>query len=425
MEWLTVLRILVRVLSTFTLVILFYQVVVALCSFLKRPSKRVVDEREHTFAIVISARNEQTVIGYLVDSLLAQEYPKDKFDVYVVADNSTDNTAAVARAHGAITYERDQLDKCGKGFALQFIFDIITRQGKSYDAYCIFDADNLVDKGYLAAMNRQLCRGVEVAQGYRDIKNPSDSWVSGCYAIYFWCLSRFFLRARDNIGLSCIASGTGFMFRSDLLGREGWITNTITEDSEFSFRQILAGKKVHFAEDAVFYDEQPTAFKQSVRQRYRWAVGNLQCLKLFTPKLLTRTDRKLGMARLDLLVYLLGIPCSGLALISSVLTLIVGWAGQAHWYIIVLSGVISGLVSILAMLAHGLLTVLLERKDPRKVWKGILGWPLFLFTWMWINLAAIFYRNPIWKPVHHTRSIGIESMEQECASSLGKENTGS
>jgi len=127
---------------------------------------------------LIPAHNEEKVIANLVESLKKQNYPKDKFDIFVIADNCTDKTAEVARNAGAIVYERTDPDHKTKGYAMQWFFNKKNEEKAEYDAVCVFDADNIVDKNFIKNMNKKLCQGEDVVQGYRDIKNPSDSWIS-------------------------------------------------------------------------------------------------------------------------------------------------------------------------------------------------------------------------------------------------------
>jgi cellulose synthase/poly-beta-1,6-N-acetylglucosamine synthase-like glycosyltransferase len=157
MNLLLCLKALYALLNSITMGVLIYQVIMALMSGRRKKSKYPPCSEFNRFAVVISARNEINVIGHLLDSLNAQQYPRECFDIYVIADNCTDDTARVSREHGALVYERSNLSQCGKGYALQWIFDIIHQQKPDYyDAYCIFDADNLADKDFLMSMNRQL-----------------------------------------------------------------------------------------------------------------------------------------------------------------------------------------------------------------------------------------------------------------------------
>lgn len=130
------------------------------------------------FALVVAAHNEERVIGQMVDSLKKVNYPRDLYDIFVIADNCNDSTAAIARDKGAIVYERFNTLKRGKGYALEWIFSIIFKLDKQYDAISVFDADNVVSSNFLMEMNKQLCRGHKVIQGYIDSKNPFDSWIT-------------------------------------------------------------------------------------------------------------------------------------------------------------------------------------------------------------------------------------------------------
>ncbi len=262
-----------------------YQIVVSFCSLIKLKDKKLLIEKEHKFMAVIPAHNEESVIKNLVDSLQEQDYPRELYDIYVIADNCNDNTAKIAKDAGAIVLKRFDEEHKTKGFALNWFLQQKIEENADYDAMCVFDADNIVDKNFLKNMNKKLCQGEEVVQGYRDIKNPTDSWVSSGYAIFYWMMHRFYHLARYNLGLSPLLNGTGFMVKFDLLKPEGWQTETLTEDIEYSLINIAQGRKLGWAVDAIVYDEQPTTFKASWSQRSRWSVGHLQCMKRYTKEL--------------------------------------------------------------------------------------------------------------------------------------------
>lgn len=243
---------------------------------------RKLEDKTYRFAVVSCARNEEAVIGQLLDSLQNQRYPRECFDLFVIADNCTDDTAAVARKHGAIVLERQDKGHIGKGYALRWAFErIIGRWGDRYDAVVLFDADNLADPDFLLQTNEALCSGADVTQGYRAGKNPDASWVSGCYTLYWLGLMRFFYCARRNWGLSAQVGGTGFAFKTAAIRGDGWNTTTITEDGEFSVQQILAGNRIVPVREAVFYDEQPVTFAMSLRQRHRWVIGGMQIARRY------------------------------------------------------------------------------------------------------------------------------------------------
>ena len=269
----------VKGLSTFQQVLIWvinifwvYQFIISVTSLIKFKEKPLLIDKKHRFIIALPANNEETVIGNLIKSLKMQDYDKDLFDIYVIADNCTDNTAKIARENGAIVYERFDETKKTKGYALNWFLDKMKDKKEDYDALLVFDADNVVDKNFLNVMNKKLCQGEVLVQGYRDIKNPTDTWVSGGYAIFYWTMNRLYHLARYNMGLSPLINGTAFMVKWDMLIDEGWNTKTLTEDIEFALINISKGVKLGWAKDAIVYDEQPLTFKQSWKQRERWSV---------------------------------------------------------------------------------------------------------------------------------------------------------
>lgn len=239
--------------------------------------KRKKEKKNYTptkkFAMVVAAHNEEVVIGKLIESMLNQNYPRELFDIFVIADNCTDNTAKIARKYGVYVYERFNKDQRGKGYALEWIFDKIFKMQKKYDAIAIFDADNLVSKNWCKEINSKMLEGYKVVQGYIDSKNPNDSWIAASYSIAFWTQNRMYQLARANVGLSNQIGGTGFAIDTEILKELGWGATCLTEDLEFSCKLILNGEKVGWAHDAIIYDEKPLTLKQSWVQRRRWMQG--------------------------------------------------------------------------------------------------------------------------------------------------------
>ena len=185
-----------------------YQLIISACALIQFKEKPLIKNKKHKFMMILPAHNEASVIGALIESLQALDYPKELYDIYVIADNCTDNTAQIAKDLGAIVYERFDEKKKTKGFAMQWFLNQKIKENADYDAFCVFDADNVVDKNFLNAMNKKLCQGEEIVQGYRDIKNPADSWISAGYALFYWMMNRFYHLARYNLGLSPLINGT-------------------------------------------------------------------------------------------------------------------------------------------------------------------------------------------------------------------------
>lgn len=196
MKYLTILQ---QALVWILMVFWMYQLIIAFCALIKIKDKPLKINKKHKFMAIIPAHNEEVVIKNLIQSLHELDYPKELYDIYVIADNCTDHTANIAKENGAIVYERTDPEHKTKGYALNWFLDKILKEGHDYDAFCVFDADNLVDQNFLNVMNKKLCQGETVVQGYKDIKNPTDTWITAGYALFYWTQHKFYHLARYNV----------------------------------------------------------------------------------------------------------------------------------------------------------------------------------------------------------------------------------
>lgn len=251
----------------------------------------------HKYAVLVAARNEEAVIGNLVDSIRKQDYPAELVDIFVVADNCTDNTAAAARELGAVCYERNDTEHRTKGYALQYLVECIRKDYgiEAYEGYFIFDADNLLKRDYISRMNESFDEGQKIITSYRNTKNFDDNWISASYALHWLRTIRNEHRARSLFHLATRIQGTGFLFANELI-KNGWNYTSLTEDRAFCADAVANGYQITYNHEAVFYDEQPVDIKIAMRQRIRWAKGHLQALAETGPKLLFHIFYTGGMA---------------------------------------------------------------------------------------------------------------------------------
>ncbi|BAB81777.1 conserved hypothetical protein [Clostridium perfringens str. 13] len=284
--------------------LMLYYLFIALFGFYKKKDTKTF-EPQKKFAMLVAAHNEEVVIENLVESLKHLDYPKELYDIFVIADNCTDNTAKIARAAGANVFERFNKEKRGKGFALEWMFDKIFKMDTHYDGIAVFDADNLVDKNFLKEMNNKMCEGFKVVQGYIDSKNPQDSWITESYAIAFTSANRMLQLAKSNIGLSAQIGGTGFVIDTATLKKLGWGATCLTEDLEFSCKLILNGEKVGWAHDAIIYDEKPLTLKASWNQRKRWMQGFADVATRYGMKLLKKSIKDRSLVAFDCTLYVM------------------------------------------------------------------------------------------------------------------------
>ena len=387
-----------------------YQLIISACALIQFKEKPLIKDKKHKFMLIIPAHNESAVVGALIESLQELDYPKELYDIYVIADNCTDNTAQIAKDLGAIVYERFDEKKKTKGFAMQWFLNQKIKEDADYDAFCVFDADNIVDKNFLNAMNKKLCQGEVVVQGYRDIKNPADSWISAGYALFYWTMNRFYHLARYNLGLSPLINGTGFMVDFNLIKPTGWDTITLTEDIEFSLKNIAQGRKLGWATDAIVYDEQPTEFKQSGSQRSRWTVGHLQCMKYYTKDLADGVVEYRTLMNFDGLLYLMGIPMMLVTFLLLAINTIIFLADGMSASMLIFNYAKYLVATFIVPIITAIFVMAIEHKPIKPMLKGIALFPVFMGTWIVINIKCIIKPNTKWEKIEHKRNVKIDDI---------------
>ncbi len=398
-----------------------YQFFYIFVGLLKKPLEFTA-KAQHKFAVVISARNESSVIGNLINSIRTQRYPQELVDIFVIADNCTDNTAEIARNAGAIVYERFNKEQVGKGYALDWMFNIINTDyaDKNYEAYMIFDADNILDPNYIAEMNKVFDNGYRIITSYRNSKNYDGNWITAGYSLWFLREARYLNNARMQLGTSCAISGTGFLVGADVIRENGgWIHHLLTEDIEFTIDSVTKGEKIGYCANAVLYDEQPTLFSQSYTQRLRWAKGFYQVFANYGAKLF-RGIFKGSFSCFDMLMTIM--PAMLLTLLSIAINIIAIPVG-----IITNSPDLPVLVKTLAQtlgnfygmfMLLGLITTITEwnqihcGKAKRILYT--FSFPLFMLTYVPIAIVALF-RKIEWKPISHSVS---KSLSEICGEEL-------
>lgn len=242
--------------------------------------------KKYKYGIVIAARNEENVIGNLIDSIKKQDYPSELIKIFVVADNCTDKTAKIVKEKGCICYERFDKNHKTKGFALEYLFNQIEKDYgiKSFDGYFIFDADNLLKEDYISKMNNAFASGEKIITSYRHSKNFDENWISASYAIHWLRSIRNGHRARSVFHLATNIQGTGFLIANEIV-EKGWHYTSLTEDRALTVDSVANGYEITYQDEAIFYDEQPNNLKIALRQRVRWSKGHLLAFIETSPKL--------------------------------------------------------------------------------------------------------------------------------------------
>lgn len=411
-----------RIISVLFTVCYAYQFFYVIVGLIKKPV-RYTAKTNHRYAAVVSARNESAVIGNLIASLKGQNYPSELVDIYVIADNCTDDTAEAAKKAGVYVYERFNRELVGKGYALDWFFKRLKEDGRFvYDAFIVFDADNIVEPGFISGMNTVFDNGYRIVTSYRNSKNYGENWISAGYSLWFLREARYLNSVRMMLGTSCAISGTGFLVSSEIIEENGgWVHHLLTEDIEFTTDSIIRGEKIGYCEDAILYDEQPTTIKQSYFQRLRWAKGFYQVFCSYGGKL-AKGIFKGSFACYDMLMTLM--PAMLLTLfcvVCNTAALVFGAIDKSPEMGIMIKALFQTIAGFYAMFfALGVITTITERNkiycsNFKKIF-FLFTFPLFMLTYVPISIIALF-KKVKWEPIKHSVS---KTLTDICGSAAEK-----
>lgn len=347
---------------------------------------------KHKCAILIAARNEESVIYNTVKDLYEkQNYPRDKFDIYVVAHNCTDKTAEEAEKAGAKVFALNDPDKSHHivCYALKYGVKAILESGIDYDFIIRFDADNHANSDFISLMNDAFSSGVELARPYESALNITQSGFTKACGLYYIFDSRFSSRVRERLHIDAHCQGPGLMFSMNIAKKFGFDCETICEDTEFNFNRILNNYRAHYIEDAVVYEDLPSTFKDTYARNIRLGSGNIILLKRYTLKFLWKFITTFRFSFLEQILTFLFIPicpilCIWLPLyyIYSVIYLgIVGRMDELFTMLIVIGLVLLVLFLFMGILQSSLLVILdykkMGAKRRRDLVSGILLYAVF------------------------------------------------
>lgn len=382
---LTALMTLLNVLCVYLGVIFFF-------TFKKRKAypKAAPDTR---FAVIIPARNEGQVIGNLIDALKKQDYPADKIDIYVAVNNTTDDTEAVAMAAGAKILRSVGAIAC-KGDALHQAVEQLLPM--DYDAFAIFDADNVPDREFMQHMNDALAAGERVCKGRLKAGNAFESWVSGSYGLYHALMELSYSRPHSAAGFSSNLVGTAFVAHREVLEKMGgWNTFTMCEDTEFAAQSTRLGYRVAWVHDALSYDEQVEDFIVSLRQRHRWCYGMVQCARSMTRSMFSKECPKRGMAWDFGMLFIIShtAPTGFLLMLLSM-----PFQPKIMWLMMAACLVLA----YFAMVGVAIFLCWYGGYPVRRMWKTIWMFPIFMASWGPLQLLALIVPVKSWSVIQHS-----------------------
>ena len=278
----------------------------------------------------------------------------------------------------------------------------------------MLDADNVLSPNYITEINKTFSDGYEIVTSYRNSKNYGDNWISAGYALWFLRESRYLNGARCRLGSSCAVSGTGFLFSHKILEKcGGWHFFLLTEDIQFTIANVVRGEKVGYCPTAVLYDEQPTTFRQSFRQRLRWSRGYLQVFGKYGTPLLRGIFRG-SFSCYDMTMNIMpAAVLSGASIVVNLGAAVYNCVNGGDWTVLAACLLQTALSLYLTVFVLGVITTVTEWDNiycstGKKIWYAI-TFPVFMFTYIPIVIVSLFH-NPAWQPIHHSRSVDLQQI---------------
>lgn len=372
-------------------------------------------DKINRIAIMIPAHNEADVIYDTVRLLFEkQTYPKDMFDVYVVADNCTDDTAKLAKKAGAKVYIHTDNDPKHHmvGYALEYAFKLLIKENIDYAYVIRLDADNHVNDEFLSLMNDAYNSGAKIARPYESALNMTQNGYTKACGLYYTFDSRCSSRVRERLHLDAHVNGPGSLTDFEILKRiDGYDTTTMCEDTEFNFKRMFEGIKCHFVEDAVVYEDLPSTLKDTLARNKRLGAGNIRLLFKYTPKLFFYSIKNLNFSFIENWLTYLFIPICpicciwlpGFYIYAYIYKMsIQDWTWVTNTTILICLMV--GILFVFCGILQAVIMVLSDykkmgAKNRRELISGILLFPLFSIVYV-ITITIGIFSKPKWTKVN-------------------------
>jgi cellulose synthase/poly-beta-1,6-N-acetylglucosamine synthase-like glycosyltransferase len=356
-------------------------------------SKPLVSNNLNDYAILIPARNEANVLENLLISIEKQSFKIAANQVYVILESRTDSSVDIVNKHHMQVIYRTNPELKRKGYALDEAIKEIIKE-HTYDAYFIMDADNILDVNYLKEMHKMINAGYDIGIGYRNTKNGNVNITSVCSTLTFSLINTLNNQMRLKNKQSLIVSGTGFYISGKVINKlKGYPFHSLTEDYELSLYAALNKLSTYYNPQAIFYDEQPTNLKVSIKQRSRWVKGYFSSRHKYLPliinKLFQAYDSSLLLEVIGIIPYILILAGLAIKIILNIKFLIP-----------------SLLIIYLVLFILTLIMLVLENNQINLNTKskilGLIFNPLFLFTYVYCLFIALFNKDLSWDPIKHS-----------------------
>ena len=365
-----------------------------------------INLENHHFAVLIPARDESLVIEGLLKSLKKQTVKFNMEDVYVIVESINDKTVEICKKYKATAIIRTT-KRPRKGYALD---EALKQIKQEYDLYFIFDADNILDKNYFKEMLKTYQQGYDIGVGYRNCKNGNDNVIAACSSLTFSMINTLGNNFRNKHNANVVVSGTGFYIKGNWIKKwQGYPFHSLTEDYELSLYSTLYNMTTYYNDEAIFYDEQPTKYKDTVKQRMRWIRGYFDTRKKYIPLILKSMNNKINYGSkysaclgVRAYVYLaLGISLYVLKTLVLVILSMFKQGIPIYTFLIFLM-----IILLLAYIIMMIVTIKMLKKDKldlnkKTKIKTIFYNPIYLASYVICALKALLKKEVGWDKIEH------------------------
>jgi cellulose synthase/poly-beta-1,6-N-acetylglucosamine synthase-like glycosyltransferase len=369
---------------------------------LKSEEIPLIKNTKNRFCILIPARDESNVIENLIMSIESQSININMKDVYVIVEDKNDKTIDICKKHNVNFYIRKKLNLKSKGYALMEIIEYLYESNNIYDIYFIFDADNILDKDYFKEMLVCYENGYDIATGYRKSTNVNKNVISTCSALTFSLINNLLNKNKQSKNRSITISGTGYYISNKIINKfKSFPFHLLTEDYELSIYLSLEKYSTFYNTKAIFYDEQPLSFKESIKQRTRWCFGFLQVRKKYFKDILKQLNNKNVLGEfISITPYVLML----LSIILLYIYLILNITLYPIKYIklMIILSLFIYFILILFTITLLYLDKNLNIKTSNKI-KAILYNPIFILSYIYCITKALF-SDVSWEKIEHNAS---------------------
>ncbi|MBT2290181.1 glycosyltransferase family 2 protein [Paenibacillus albidus] len=345
-------------------------------------------------SIMVPAHNEGVVISKTVESLLALDYPHDRYEIIVINDNSSDNSALLLGdiqkknpSRNLIVINTDAVTG-GKGKSNALNIGFTRSKG---ELIAIYDADNTPEKTALRYLVAEIVNDSTLGAviGKFRTRNRDASLLTRFINIETLSFQWMAQAGRWKLFKLCTIPGTNFIMRRSIIESiGGWDVKAIAEDTEISFRIYMMGFRIKFQPKSVTWEQEPQTLKVWFKQRTRWAKGNIYVIVKNIPLLFDKSAAKI---RFDILYYLSIYFLLLLSLLTSDTLLVLHALGYVHTTIAGLSSFL-WLLAIILFVVGIFITLTTEKGEMSlsNVWIILLMYVSYCQLWMLVAAYGLY-----------------------------------